>query len=85
MASYTQMLDVPLCAEQDTTSNVHAAFHAGIPLIIFHPGKMQIQSKTNAKSIKSFIKHLSSGKTSVLAGHQYSGLFSLDVTLNHAS
>lgn len=83
--SYKLRLDEPLCAKQDATSNVGAGFHAGIPLIIFHPGRMQIHRKTNAKSIKSFIKHFSSSKTSMLAGHQHSGLFSLDVTLNHAS
>lgn len=60
-------LDVLLCTKlsKDTTCNVCAAFHAGIPLIIFHPGRMQMQRKTNVKSIKSFIKHFQVSATPV--------------------
>lgn len=47
-----------LCAFCGPTCDICATFHAGFPLIIFHPCRMQMHKTTNVKSIKSFIKHL---------------------------
>lgn len=87
MANFKLGLDVLLCTDlsKDTTCNVCAAIRAGIPLIIFHPGRMQMRGKTNVKFIKSFIKHLEFRQHQRACRSPVQRPFRLGVTSYHAS